>query len=161
MLILWFQWFPLPPRFRQPRRWLMLRLLHLQLGMMILMAPLQIFLFHGLSLSALVANLLAVPVVSLITVPLILLAMLLPLPAIAVPLWQLADLSVSLVMQGLAWLPAGWWRWSDTLPAVLLLLGRAGAVAQRLAREGADALLRAVALAVVLAQQCPAGRLAD
>lgn len=137
MLILWFQWFPLPPRFRQPRRWLMLRLLHLQLGMMILMAPLQIFLFHGLSLSALVANLLAVPVVSLITVPLILLAMLLPLPAIAVPLWQLADLSVSLVMQGLAWLPAGWWRWSDTLPAVLLLwaglaLWRSGLLAKAL-----------------------------
>lgn len=137
MLILWFQWFPLPPRFRQPRRWLMLRLLHLQLGMMILMAPLQIFLFHGLSLSALVANLLAVPVVSLITVPLILLAMLLQLPAITVPLWQLADLSVSLVMQGLAWLPAGWWRWSDTLPAVLLLwaglaLWRSGLLAKAL-----------------------------
>lgn len=121
MLMLWFQWFPLPLRLRQPRRWLLLRLLHLQLGMMILMAPLQIFLFHGLSLSALLANLLAVPVVSLITVPLILLAMLLPLPAIAAPLWQLADWSVNLVMQGLAWLPAGWWHWSDTLPAVLLM----------------------------------------
>jgi competence protein ComEC len=121
MLIAWYQWFALPYRFRSRRRWLLVQLLHLQLGMMILMAPLQIYLFQGISLSALVANLIAVPVVSFITVPLILLAMLLPVPPISNGLWYLADLSISKVMQGLQWLPAGWWAWSDTLPAMLLL----------------------------------------
>ncbi|WP_336777183.1 DNA internalization-related competence protein ComEC/Rec2 [Pantoea sp. USHLN256] len=121
MLIVWYQWFSLPPRFRTQRRWLLLQLLHLQLGMMILMAPLQIFLFQGLSLSALVANLMAVPVVSFITVPLILLAMLLPAPVISSGLWSLADLSITTVMSGLQSLPAGWWAWSDTLPAIVLL----------------------------------------
>jgi len=123
MLIAWYQWFALPHHFRSKRRWLPLQLLHLQLGMMILMAPLQIFLFQGISLSALIANLIAVPVVSFITVPLILLAMLFPLPSISNGLWHLADFSVSKVMQGLQWLPAGWWAWSDTLPALMLIWG--------------------------------------
>ncbi len=46
--------------------------------MMLLMAPLQVMLFEGISLSALAANMLAIPVISFISVPLILLAMLLP-----------------------------------------------------------------------------------
>ncbi len=121
MLLIWYQWFGLPTRFRTQRRWLLLQLLHLQLGMMILMAPLQIFLFQGLSLSALIANLIAVPVVSFITVPLILLAMLMPFATLANPLWQLADISINKVMQALAWLPSGWWGWSDAMPAVALL----------------------------------------
>jgi competence protein ComEC len=121
MLIAWYQWFALPQRFRSRRRWLILQLLHLQLGMMILMAPLQIFLFHGISLSALLANLMAVPVVSFITVPLILLAMLLPIPSISNGLWSLADTSIHIVVTGLQWLPAGWCSWNDTLPAVVLL----------------------------------------
>lgn len=59
MLIGWYQWFSLPQRICSQRRWLLLQLLHLQIGMMVLMAPLQIFLFHGISLSALLANLMA------------------------------------------------------------------------------------------------------
>ncbi|PJZ04900.1 DNA internalization-related competence protein ComEC/Rec2 [Pantoea rodasii] len=133
MLIIWFQWFALPARYGKAWRWLPLRLLHLQAGMMILMAPLQIFLFQGISLSALLANLLAVPVVSLITVPLILLALLLPVMPIATGLWWLADLSVSQVMQGLARLPAGWWPLNDAVPAIAfiwggLLLWRSGVI---------------------------------
>ncbi|WP_343551748.1 DNA internalization-related competence protein ComEC/Rec2 [Pantoea sp.] len=123
MLIGWYQWFPLPLRFRAQRRWLLLQLLHLQIGMMVLMAPLQIYLFHGISLSALLANLMAVPVVSFITVPLILLAMLIPIASASSGLWSLADLSISKVMQGLQWLPAGWWAWSDSLRAIALLWG--------------------------------------
>jgi len=123
MLILWFRWFPLPALLRTQRRWLLLRLLHLQLGMMILMAPLQIFLFQGISITALLANLLAIPVISFITVPLLLLALLLPLPLAARPLWWLADHSVDYLMQGLAGLPAGWLSLQQTLPAMLLIWG--------------------------------------
>lgn len=123
VLLIWYQWFALPARFRSGRRWWVLQLLHLQLGMMLLMAPLQIFLFQGISWSALVANLLAVPVVSFITVPLILLAMMMPVASLASGLWWLADQSVHRVMQVLALLPAGWLPWSDALPAMLLLWG--------------------------------------
>ena len=123
MLLIWYQWFGLPSRLRAQRRWLPLQLIHLQLGMMILMAPLQIFLFHGISLSALLANLIAVPVVSFITVPLILFAMLMPIATLSNLLWRLADISIDQVMQALAWLPAGWWGWSDVLPAIVLLWG--------------------------------------
>lgn len=123
ILLIWYQWFALPARFRTRRRWIGLQLLHLQLGMMLLMAPLQIFLFQGISLSALLANLLAVPVVSFITVPLILLAMLIPVAPLSAGLWWLADQSVYRVMQGLALLPPGWVAWGDALPALCLLWG--------------------------------------
>lgn len=137
MLIAWFQWYPLSARFNKRWRWLPLRLLHLQLGMMILMAPLQIYLFQGISLSTLVANLIAVPVVSLITVPLILLALMLPLTSVSAILWWLADRSVSLVMKGLALLPAGWWPLNDAIPAIAvlwlgLLLWRSGLMSRAL-----------------------------
>ena len=121
MLIVWYQWFALPARFSKAKRWLPLRLLHLQLGMMILMAPLQIFLFRGISVSALVANLLAVPVVSLITVPLILLALLFPVSSVSAGLWWLADHSVHKVMQGLMLLPDGWWPLNQAGPAMVLV----------------------------------------
>ncbi|MDZ7278889.1 DNA internalization-related competence protein ComEC/Rec2 [Pantoea eucrina] len=121
MLIIVFQWFGLPKRFQTEKRWLLLRLLHLQLGMMVLMAPLQIYLFHGVSVSALLANVFAVPIVSLLTVPLILGAMLLSFPVIATPLWTLADLSLSGVLYGLALLPAGWWPVNAAIPAALVL----------------------------------------
>ncbi|ORM69255.1 DNA internalization-related competence protein ComEC/Rec2 [Pantoea rwandensis] len=137
MLIIWFQWFALPARFSKAKRWLPLRLLHLQLGMMILMAPLQIFLFQGISVSAILANLLAVPVVSLITVPLILLALLFPVSSVSAGLWWLADHSVHKVMQGLMLLPDGWWPLNQAWLAMTvlwlgLLLWRSGIIYQLL-----------------------------
>ena len=58
-----------PPRYWAPVRWL-----HIQLGMTLLLVPMQVALFLGLTLTSLPANLWAVPIVSLVTVPLILLA---------------------------------------------------------------------------------------
>ena len=108
-LLLWYHSFPLPRRFRRGKRGLPLRLLHLQLGMLLLMMPLQVLLFHGVSLSAPLANMWAVPLVSLLTVPLILLALLLlPFPWLSTPLWWLADRSLSAVFIPLQQLPHGW-----------------------------------------------------
>ena len=156
MLIIWFSWFALPYPYRTQRRWLPLQLLHLQLGMMILMAPLQIFLFQGISLTALLANLLAVPVISFITVPLLLLALLVPLQQAAQPLWWLADRSVDYLMQALQWLPAGWLSLHQTLPAVIviwggLLLWRSGLIARTSVRVAS--LLLALLLGRTDAQQ--------
>ncbi len=55
------------------------------------MALLQVILFEGISLSALSANMLAIPVISFVSVPLILLAMLMPASGLYSALWWLAD----------------------------------------------------------------------
>lgn len=108
-LLLWYQWFPLPGRFVAKKRWLLLRLLHLQAGLFLLLMPVQIIIFHGISLSALLANLWAVPLVTMLTVPLILCAILLdyfnPLSSL---LWWAADQTLTLVFRPLQALPAGW-----------------------------------------------------
>ncbi len=106
-LLLWYQWFPLPARLTRQKRWWWLQLLHLQIGMMLLLMPVQGFIFHGISMSALLANLIAVPVISLVSVPLILLALLIPEIASS-PVWWLVDRSLALVIVCLQGLPAGW-----------------------------------------------------
>ncbi|WP_338564765.1 ComEC/Rec2 family competence protein [Erwinia sp. E_sp_W01_6] len=68
-LLFWFQWFPLPARFAAKKSWLLLHLLHLQLGLFMLLMPVQMLIFHGISFSALLANVWAVPLVTLLTVP--------------------------------------------------------------------------------------------
>lgn len=117
-LIFWFQWAPLPRRFSRHWYWAWIRWGHLQAGMTFLLLPMQIGLFHGLSSASFVANLWAVPIVSLFTVPLVLLALLLnhfpydfSLPLIAL-MWSLADISLDWVVAGLQrmehyWLPMG------------------------------------------------------
>lgn len=108
-LLLWYHLFPLPSRFTRKKRWLLLRLLHLQVGILLMLMPLQALLFHGFSLSALVANLWAVPIVSLLTVPLILIATVCnPLPWCGPLLWEWVDHSLTLVFLPLQHLPHGW-----------------------------------------------------
>ncbi len=106
-LLLWYQWLPLPASLAQRKRWWWLQLLHLQIGMMLLLMPVQALIFHGVSISALLANLIAVPVVSLVSVPLILLALLIP-GAASEPIWWLVDRSLAVVISCLQSLPAGW-----------------------------------------------------
>lgn len=122
MLLIWYHWFPLPVRFHQ-RRWLLLQLLHLQIGMMILMAPLQVTLFNGISVTALVANLIAVPVISFITVPLILLAMMLPFSSASALIWWCADSTLRGLVYVLTLLPTGWWPLHNASLLALLVWG--------------------------------------
>ncbi|WP_210453622.1 DNA internalization-related competence protein ComEC/Rec2 [Pantoea ananatis] len=123
MLLTWYHWFPLAARFRHARRWLPIQLLHLQSGMMILMLPLQAGLFNGISITALIANLLAIPVVSFVTVPLILVAMLLPVPAISTWFWLAADGSLRFLLTSLALLPPGWWPLQGAAFFMLMVWG--------------------------------------
>lgn len=124
-LIFWYQWMP-RPRLSGP--WVgraVVNLLHLQLGMLLLLLPVQVLVFHGFSLSSLVANLVAVPLVTFISVPLILLGMWLHLgiwPLAEHKVWTLADGSLSLLFDFLTTLPDGWipvdkrWLWLTLLP---------------------------------------------
>ncbi|MCG8709040.1 ComEC family protein [Brenneria sp. 4F2] len=108
-LIFWFQWAPLPPRCRRSLYWCWLRWLHLQTGMTLLLMPLQLGMFHGFSLTSLPANLWAIPIVSFVTTPLVLLA--LPLMYIAeldYGVWWLADLSLKSVFTPLKYMQNGW-----------------------------------------------------
>ncbi|NKI74867.1 ComEC family protein [Dickeya sp. CFBP 2040] len=108
-LIFWYQWAPLPPRFQHAWRWAWLRGLHVQTGVILLLMPLQVLLFHGVSLISLPANLWAVPLVSFVTTPLILLALpLMSIPVIAQGIWWLADRSLALVFLPLQAMPPGW-----------------------------------------------------
>ncbi|MDU4094784.1 MAG: DNA internalization-related competence protein ComEC/Rec2, partial [Pantoea sp.] len=108
ILLFWFRWFPLPARWRYRKRWMLLQLAHLQLGMMLLLIPIQVFIFHGVSLTSLPANIIAIPVVSFITVPALLLATVMPVNGLALPFWWIADRSLALLFSLLALLPQGW-----------------------------------------------------
>nr|MCA6986112.1 ComEC family protein [Dickeya zeae] len=108
-LIFWYQWAPLPPHIQHAWRWVWLRGLHMQAGVTLLLMPLQVLIFHGVSLSSLPANLWAVPLVSFVTTPLILLALpLMGIPVMAQGLWWLADRSLALVFLPLQAMPPGW-----------------------------------------------------
>lgn len=129
-LIFWFQWLPLPRGHRV--RWLqpLLNLLYLQTGMLLLLMPLQVLIFHGFSLSSLVANLFAVPLVTFVCVPLILFGMLLhllPLTALESALWFAADKSLGGLFWMLMRLPDGWqnvderWQYLTLLPWLAII----------------------------------------
>ncbi|MGV3344842.1 DNA internalization-related competence protein ComEC/Rec2 [Enterobacteriaceae bacterium LUAb1] len=108
-LFVGYRLFPLPTRFVGQRRWFLLRLLHLQIIMTLLFMPVQIVIFNGISLTALVANIWAIPWVSAITVPLILIALLLLFwPAASALFWKMANLSLNGVIIPLNTLPEGW-----------------------------------------------------
>ena len=84
-LIIWYQCFPLSllhwrgkPLTSSP--WRKVRyvfgLFHLQLGLLWLFTPIQLFFFNGISLNSFIANLITVPLYSFILVPLVLFAVL-------------------------------------------------------------------------------------
>ncbi|MGK7245406.1 ComEC family protein [Buttiauxella agrestis] len=110
-LIFWYQWMPLP-RSVATVRWFCrypLYLLHLQIGIMLLLMPLQIFIFHGISLSALFANVFAVPLISFVVVPLLLAGLVsAPVPWLGEHLWWAVDRFLALLFNALSLLPDGW-----------------------------------------------------
>lgn len=129
-LIFWYQWLPLA---HWQRGWCLrtlITLLYLQVGMLLLLLPLQVLIFHGFSLSSLVANLFAVPLVTFISVPLILLGMFLhlfPVAALESIVWLAADKSLAGLFWILMRLPNGWqdvderWQYLTLLPWLLII----------------------------------------
>ncbi|MFC0227889.1 ComEC family protein [Serratia aquatilis] len=115
-LVFWFEWAPLPARFTSFWGWAPLGWLHIQLGMTLLLMPLQFGLFHGVTWTSLPANLWAVPIISLLSVPMILLAlMLFFIPTLSRWCWQLADLTVDWALWPLPWLEKGWLQMGSML----------------------------------------------
>lgn len=60
-LIFWYQWFPCPEWQLPPVLRAVVSLIHLQLGITLLLMPVQIVIFHGISLTSFIANLLQFP----------------------------------------------------------------------------------------------------
>jgi competence protein ComEC len=96
----------------------------------VLLAPLQIALFHGISLTSVLANLIAVPLVTFVVVPLILTAMFLHLCApfiIEMAVWQSADRAggTILVLTRCRWLALdARWLGISLLPWLALIVWR-------------------------------------
>ncbi|WP_350338133.1 ComEC family protein [Symbiopectobacterium purcellii] len=108
-LIFWFQWAPLPYGLRQGWHWVLVRVAHLQCGITLLLLPLQWGIFKGISLTSLPANIWAVPLVSFVTTPLVLVALPLALfPTLSFSSWWLADRSLDVVFMVLKPLKRGW-----------------------------------------------------
>ncbi|MGF1736109.1 DNA internalization-related competence protein ComEC/Rec2 [Photobacterium satsumensis] len=90
-------------------------LLLLQLSLLVLMLPVQWLWFGGFSPWAPQVNLLAVPWVSMTTVPLVLAAIVLsPFEQGAMVCWQLANTTLSPVLWLAEWARGGWWMLSDS-----------------------------------------------
>ncbi|MGU3413699.1 ComEC family protein [Enterobacteriaceae bacterium C34A] len=117
-LIFWYQWGP----YRRIGSSTLLNavwsLLHLQLGLMFLLLPLQVFIFNGISWTSLPANFIAVPLVTLAELPLLLAGMVLHLTGPEVlenGIWFLADRLLASLFWFLRSLPEGWketdYRW--------------------------------------------------
>lgn len=99
-LLFWSHWVPWPQRCAsRSGRWL-LSGLYLQCGLLLLLLPLQVGLFQGVTLWALPVNLLAVPWVSLCTMPLLFGALLISAwPQVSQILCQWADHSLVLLLK--------------------------------------------------------------
>ena len=132
-LIFWFQWLPAPFPTLPKALQAVVNLLHLQLGMLLLLLPLQVMIFHGVSLSSLVANLVAVPLVTFVAVPLILLGMfahLVTFPSVERGLWMATDSVLGLLFGFLDALPKGWigvdkrWTWLAIIPWLAIISWR-------------------------------------
>jgi competence protein ComEC len=108
-LLFWYHWCPLPFRYTTGWRWVGVRWLHLQCSMFILLIPLQAGIFGGFNAASLAANLWAVPWVSCLVVPLVLLSLSFSFwPWLAGYLWALADLLLSWALMPLSFLQSGW-----------------------------------------------------
>ncbi|PHM74604.1 ComEC family protein [Xenorhabdus kozodoii] len=122
-LLFWFYWMPLPEKIRHGWQWLWLRGLHMQLGMMLMLLPLQLLLFQGVNIASLVANLWAVPIISFLSVPLVMLGIVcLFLPVIQPFLWQLVDYSVLFALSPLPILTHSWFN-TGSYPIIMTLVG--------------------------------------
>lgn len=125
-IIFWYWMYPLIGTYTYQKRWFIFRLVHLQFGLMIILLPFQYYLFGGGNLFSFFANLWAVPIISFITVPLIMLGLFTSFMPFCQPvLWHLIDLSISSAFWCLPYF-SSFWRDSGSIPFLLSLSGIVG-----------------------------------
>lgn len=122
-IIFWYWMYPLKAKYNHQKRWFILRLVHLQFGLLIILLPFQLYLFNGANFFSFIVNLWAVPIISFITVPLIMLGLLtFPLSFLQPIIWLWVDLSINLAF-GCASLFLPYWQNSGAIPLLLGFLG--------------------------------------
>ena len=123
-LIVWYRYAPLSiiewrhQKLSRKVRWI-LGLFHLQLGLLILFTPIQLFFFNGLALNGFLANLIAVPLYSFLLVPLILFAV---LTHGAFSSWHLANVIAQGITQCLSFFQGSYMPISINLSLILTAL---------------------------------------
>ncbi|WP_085246691.1 DNA internalization-related competence protein ComEC/Rec2 [Gilliamella mensalis] len=134
-LIFLCDWFPLPKAVKYKKRWYVVRLLHLQFGLTLLLLPIQFFVFQGISAVSILTNLIAIPIISLFTFPAILLALIFGVVNslyIAPWLWLIADKSLEWLFFSLNWLNLLWlnipsdFYWLSFLGWLVVIIIRTG-----------------------------------
>ncbi|QIW15683.1 DNA internalization-related competence protein ComEC/Rec2 [Pasteurellaceae bacterium RH1A] len=110
-LIIWYRYFPLKHFCKISAQFprLLASLVHLQVGILLVFAPVQFFFFEGSSPLAFVANLIIVPLYSFLLVPLVLLSL---LTHNFLGSWQVADWLAQLSLGLLEPLSHHWWELS-------------------------------------------------
>ncbi|MBG2875254.1 DNA internalization-related competence protein ComEC/Rec2 [Proteus alimentorum] len=122
-IIFWYWMYPLKTKYNHQKRWFILRLIHLQFGLLIILLPFQLYLFNGANFFSFIVNLWAVPIISFITVPLIMFGLLTFFLSFLQPLiWHWIDLSINLAFWCTPlFLP--FWQNSGAIPLLLGFLG--------------------------------------
>ncbi len=122
-IIFWYWMCPLKSKYNYQKRWFILRLMHLQFGLLIILLPFQFYLFGGANFFSLIVNLWAVPIISFITVPLIMLGLLTSFFSFSQPLlWHWVDLSINFAFWcAPVFLP--YWQNSGRLSFLVAFLG--------------------------------------
>lgn len=122
-IIFWYWMYPLKAKYNHQKRWFILRLIHLQFGLLIILLPFQFYLFGGANFFSFIVNLWAVPIVSFITVPLIMFGLLTSFLSFLQPIiWHWVDLSINLAFW-CAPLFLPYWQYSGAIPFLLGFLG--------------------------------------
>jgi competence protein ComEC len=99
------------------------KLFYVQCGIFCLLMPIQLLIFDGISVLSILSNLVAIPLVSLVTVPCVLFALI--LSVIGVPtaiLWGAANYSLLIVDWIAQWGQIGWWSLMHKQSVFYLLL---------------------------------------
>lgn len=118
-IIFWYWMYPLKAKYNHQKRWFLLRLIHLQFGLLIILLPFQFYLFGGANFFSFIVNLWAVPIISFITVPLIMFGLLTSFSSFLQPIiWHWVDLSINLAFW-CAPLFLPYWQYSGTVPFLL------------------------------------------
>ena len=111
-----------------------IRLVHLQIGLLLLLIPIQLIIFNGFNPASLLANLWLVPIVSFIVVPLVMLTFVLPILSLQQLNLQFIDAILSFSLKPLPSLADYWfnlgnmpfWLWILSLSWIWVLVGLFG-----------------------------------
>ena len=121
-ILYWFTVFPLSSSMNQRKIVSkILPLIHLQIGLLILLIPIQVILFKGINVMSFFANLWFVPLISWIVVPIIFCIFLLPVTYVQNWLFVFIDEVIGFGMKPLGFL-SGFWFELNTFPYYFLLI---------------------------------------